>query len=77
MLQASLALWAGHKTTEAIVLQFSESLNAGDAQKLGDYSLVTVAKTKKQKSRPVALAKASYNSFWNRRRINWQLTTDN
>jgi len=52
----------GKKTTEAIVVQFSEALNSADAQNINTYSLVTVAKSKKQKSKPVAMAKASYNS---------------
>ncbi len=51
-----------HKTTSVIVLQFSEALNAGDAQALGAYGLATVAKSKKQKSKPVALAGATYNA---------------
>ncbi len=51
-----------HKTTEVIVLQFSEALNAADAQNLAAYSLATVAKSKKQKSKPVALAEASYSA---------------
>ena len=50
------------KSAEVIVLQFSEALNAGDAQNTGTYSLATVSKTKKQKSKPVALAQASYNA---------------
>ncbi len=51
------------KPTKVIVLQFSEALNQADAQNKGAYSLVTVPKTKKQKSKPVAIAKASYNQF--------------
>ena len=53
---------AGKKTTEAIVLRFSKAMNSADAQNLASYSLVTMPKSKKQKSKPVALAKASYNS---------------
>ena len=49
-----------HKTVEAIVLQFSESLDPADAQNIGDYGLVTVPRSAKQKRKPVALAKASY-----------------
>ena len=50
-----------HKTTQAIVLQFSEALNAGEAQNTGTYSLVTLpSKKKKRASR--ALAQASYNA---------------
>jgi NHL repeat len=52
----------GKKTTEAIVLQFSEAINSADAQNLASYSLVTMPQSKKPKSKPVALAKASYNS---------------
>ncbi len=51
-----------HTTSQVIALQFSAALNASDAQNLGVYSLVTVAKSKKQKSKPVALASASYNA---------------
>ncbi len=51
-----------HKTVQAIVLQFSEALNSAAAQSMGSYALVTVAKSKKQKSKPVALWSASYNS---------------
>ncbi|MFI5457897.1 MAG: MBG domain-containing protein [Isosphaerales bacterium] len=51
-----------HKTTLVIVLQFSEALYYVDAQNLKTYHLVTVPKSKKQKGKPVALAKASYNS---------------
>jgi Bacterial Ig-like domain (group 3) len=52
----------GKKTTEAIVLQFSEAMNFAAAQNVTGYSLVTIPKSKKTKSKPVALAKASYNS---------------
>jgi hypothetical protein len=41
---------------------FSEGLNGGDAQLLGDYALVTVSKSRRQKSKPVALSKASYSA---------------
>jgi hypothetical protein len=50
------------KTTQVIVLQFNEALNAGDAQNLGAYGLATVVKSKKQKSKPVALSQATYNA---------------
>ncbi len=50
-----------HKTSEAIVLQFNEALNAADAQTIGVYSLVTTPKSKRQKGKVIALAKASYN----------------
>ncbi len=49
------------KTTQVIVLQFSGSLNAGSAQNIGTYSLVTIPATKKQKSKPVPLSQAIYN----------------
>ncbi len=51
-----------HKSVEVIVLEFSEALNAADAQSIKSYSLATVPKTKKQKSKTVALSKATYNS---------------
>ena len=50
------------KTTEVIELQFNEAMNAVDAQSIQSYSLVTVPKSKKQKSKPFPLAKASYNA---------------
>lgn len=52
----------GKKTTEAIVVQFSAAMNLADSQNLASYSLVAMPKSKKPKSKPVALAKASYNS---------------
>ncbi len=51
-----------HKTSEAIVLQFSTALNSADAQNLSTYSLVTVPTTKKHKGKAVAQARASYNA---------------
>ena len=45
-----------HKTVQVIVLQFSEALNSADAQNLSVYTLATVAKNKKQKSKQVALS---------------------
>ena len=51
-----------HKTTKVIVLEFNEALTAADAQSLGSYTLATVPKSKKQKSKPVALSKASYSA---------------
>jgi hypothetical protein len=52
-----------HKTTQVIVLQFSAALNPGDAQNLGVYSLVRLTRfRKKTKSRPMALAQASYDA---------------
>jgi hypothetical protein len=49
------------KTSEVIVLQFNQALNAADAQRIGEYGLVTTPKSKRQKSKVIALAKASYN----------------
>ena len=51
-----------HKTAQVIVVRFSEALDAADAQNFSSYILATVAKSKKQNSKPVALAKASYSS---------------
>ncbi len=50
-----------HKTTEVIVVQFSEALNMGAAQNTDSYSLGTIPKSKKQKSKAVLLASASYS----------------
>ena len=50
-----------HKTIQVIVLQFSESLNAADAQNTNTYLLVTVPAKKKQHSRSVAISKATYS----------------
>jgi MBG domain (YGX type) len=51
-----------HKTVKEIVLQFSEALDSADAQDVSAYTLVTVPKNRKQKSKPVQLSGASYNS---------------
>jgi predicted outer membrane repeat protein len=51
-----------HKSVQGIVLQFSEALDAADAQNINAYTLVTVPKNKKHKSKPVRLSAASYNS---------------
>jgi large repetitive protein len=51
-----------HKSVQGIVLQFSEALDAADAQNISAYTLVTVPKNKKQKSKPVKLSAASYSS---------------
>jgi hypothetical protein len=51
-----------HKTVQGIVLRFSEALESADAQNLSAYTLATVAKNKKQKSKPVPLSSATYNS---------------
>jgi len=53
---------AGKKTTEVIVLQFNEALNAARAQNVVSYSVVTVPKTKKQKATTVVLSQATYNA---------------
>ena len=47
-----------HKTTQDIVVQFSEAIAMGTAQDLDYYSLVTVPKSKKQKGKTVPLASA-------------------
>jgi hypothetical protein len=49
------------KTASVIVLRFSEALNSGAAQNLSAYSLATIPKKKKQRSKSVALLKATYN----------------
>jgi hypothetical protein len=51
-----------HGMTSAIVLQFSAPLDGADAQDLGAYSLVTMARSKKHKSKPVRLMQVRYNS---------------
>jgi parallel beta-helix repeat protein len=50
-----------HKTVQGIVLQFSEALDSADAQNVSAYTLATVPKNKKQKSKPVQLSSAGYN----------------
>jgi hypothetical protein len=52
----------GKKNTQVIVLQFNEALNAIDAESIATYSLETVAKTRKQKPKPVGLAQAIYSA---------------
>ena len=49
----------GKKTTEVIVVQFSEALGMGAAQNILNYSLITVPKSKKQKGKAVLLAGAT------------------
>ncbi len=49
------------KTSQVIMLHFSGALNAGDAQSLSNYSIVTIPSNKKQKSNVVALSQATYN----------------
>ncbi|MFI5459893.1 MAG: beta strand repeat-containing protein [Isosphaerales bacterium] len=51
-----------HKTVQGIVLQFSEALDSATAQSISSYTLATVPKNKKQKSKPVRLSGASYSS---------------
>ncbi len=51
-----------HKTEEGIVLKFSEALDSADAQNLSAYTLATVPKNKKQKSKPVPFSSATYSS---------------
>jgi len=51
-----------HRTSQVIVLQFSEALNSADAQMINSYNLVTVPIKKKQHSKSVAIALASYNA---------------
>ena len=51
-----------HKTVQGIVLQFSEALDAATRRTSNRYTLATVPKNKKQKSKPVPLSQASYNS---------------
>jgi hypothetical protein len=51
-----------HKTVQEIVLQFSEALDSATAQSINSYTLATVPKNKKQKSIPVQLSQANYNS---------------
>ncbi len=52
----------GKKTSEVIVVQFSEALDIEAAQDLYNFSLSTVPKPKKQKSKVVLLASASYST---------------
>ena len=51
-----------HKSAEVIVIQFSGGLNSSSAQNVGNYTLATVAKGKKKKSKPLALGSAAYNA---------------
>jgi predicted outer membrane repeat protein len=53
---------SSRKSTQGIVLQFSEALDSADAQSVSAYALATVPKNKRQKSKPVQLSSASYNS---------------
>ena len=47
-----------HKTVQGIVLQFSEALDSATAQSINSYTLATVPKNKKQKSKPVPLIRS-------------------
>jgi hypothetical protein len=49
------------KKRQVIILRFSGSLNAGDAQMVGHYSIATVPNGKQQKTKPIALSQATYN----------------
>ena len=51
-----------HKTEQGIVLRFSAALDSADAQNLNVYTLATVPKNKKQKSKPVLLSSATYDA---------------
>jgi hypothetical protein len=51
-----------HKTMQGIVLQFSEALDPATAQSISSYTLATVPKNKKQRSKAVPLSQAIYNS---------------
>jgi hypothetical protein len=51
-----------HKSVKGIVLQFNEALDAATAQRINSYSLATMPKNKRQKSKPVALSKATYDA---------------
>jgi len=51
-----------HKSPKAIVLKFSEALNAADAQNINTYNLVTVPKKKKQRGQRVAIPRATYTA---------------
>jgi hypothetical protein len=53
---------AGKKTTEVIVVQFTEALKTSAAQNIKNYGLVTIPSSTKQKGKPVSLASASYNA---------------
>ncbi len=50
------------KSVEGIVLQFSEALDSATAQSINAYTLATVPKNKKQKSKLVQLSEASYSA---------------
>ncbi len=50
------------KTTEVIVVQFSEAMNQADAQNINLYTLVTSPTKKKQKSKAFPLATATYSA---------------
>jgi predicted outer membrane repeat protein len=51
-----------HKTVQEIVVRFSEALDPSAAQDINAYTLATVPKNKKQKSKAVPIAGASYNA---------------
>ncbi len=51
-----------HKTSQVIVVQFSEAMNQSSVENKTNYSLATIPAKKKQKSKPVQIASAAYNS---------------
>ena len=51
-----------HKTTQVIVLQFSDAVNPADAADLGNYMLQTVASGKNHRSKAVRLSRPSYTA---------------
>jgi predicted outer membrane repeat protein len=51
-----------HKSVQEIVLQFSEALDSAAAQSISSYTLATVPKNTKHKSKPVQISHASYNA---------------
>jgi len=57
----AIRLGKSKKTTQVIVLQFSKALNAVGDQGIGSYSLATIPSGKKQRSKAVALSRATYN----------------
>ena len=51
-----------HGTTQVIVVQFSDAVQASDATNIAAYSLATLTTGKHPKVKPVALAAATYNA---------------
>jgi hypothetical protein len=52
----------GKTRTEAIVVQFSDDVNAGTADNLAGYALTTAPQGKKHTTKPVALSRAIYSA---------------